>query len=179
MKKLIILTVVTLVSLSTTVAMAHGLHNVYIKVEDDNGTGPLDCGEDEGTPVWSSTAYRGDLSRSHENQGDDTFWTPVGFPRLDIDAVRVKVKCDDCQLYDHGKDLWRWYDTVQNYWRTSIDLGGYHYNSGGDYYYRGEEKKSICNDDYDYDENIMLFYWNTEYPRDEHRWKYKTLQYVV
>ncbi|MDJ0762811.1 MAG: hypothetical protein QNJ97_07450 [Myxococcota bacterium] len=163
-----LIAVLMLVSISS-ISVASGLHNQYLKVERISG-----CGNDSGTPVWTSTAVRSDLSNgSHENQGDDTFWTPSGFPYNDIDAIRVKVKCDNCQFYDHGKDLWRWYDAVQDYYRTSIDLGGYYSNSNGDYYYRGEEKLSICNDDYIQNEPILKFYWNTAYPRNDHKWEYK------
>ena len=167
MKKLIICTAMAVAFLSTSAAFASGFDPLYVMVEIVPG-----CGATTGQPAWTSENFFNVSPYYPTNQwgtsGHAVSWS---FPQTDIDSVRVKVKCYHCQFYNHDGWNWRWYDTVQNSWRQSCDLEGYYSHNDDAYYYRAEEKYSICDDDYSYAEPIMKVYWNVGYPRD----KYKTI----
>ncbi len=127
------------------------------------------CGEDIGTPVWTSTTYG---YSTNDNQTDThTAWLPGSFPYTNIDAVRFVVRCDGCQFYGHSINNWYWYDPVVSSWDPTIDLGGYYTMAGGDYYYRGEEKDEMCNEIYGNGEFLIGFSWNTQYPGDYHGYR--------
>jgi len=164
MKKLIICTAMAVAFLSTSAAFASGFDPLYVKVEIVPG-----CGATTGTPNWGNPMFQTENFNVSPYYGNGSHYLSYNFPRTGIDAVRVKVKCAHCQFYNHDGWNWRWFDQAQGYWRQSCDLEGYYSHDNDTYYYRAEEKYSICNDNYwDTAAYIMKVYWNDGYPRDKY-----------
>ncbi len=148
--------IVLLTALSMTSIAFANLEPYYVKVEQSAGCGAT------GQPVWASTASSGSITLAYNSPILKRYAVPSWFPNTDIDAVRTKVKCASCTLYGQSKSSWSWYDPYDaGAWETwgDIDLGGYHATSGSDYYYRGEEKYDLCNDDYTSYEGLMRVRW--------------------
>ena len=163
MRKMIFPIVVFATLLIANSAFAE-LKNLYVKAESVGGCGAT------GQPTWQTA--------THIIASDNGF-SVFGLTRDNIDAVRIKVKCQNCRL-DNVKSDWNFYDPDANSWDSTIDLGGYYSKSGSTYYYRGEEKHEYCSEVFANNEWMMKFRWRYYgETKPKKQWAYKFTDYII